>query len=182
MTTRLFTWMFFLTSFLGLASCSKKEEEPVKPPVQSVVTTVYLVRHAERDNASSPTDPTLSAAGEARARALQQVLANIPVAALFTTDTRRTRATLAPLATATNLVPQVYDALQPVALATSIRRDYVGKTVVVVGHSNTVLPQIEALGATRPVTEIAESEYNYLFTLRIVDGGAPTVVVSRYGL
>ncbi|MDB5236104.1 MAG: hypothetical protein JWR44_3097 [Hymenobacter sp.] len=179
MTTRLLLWMLFLTSSLGLANCSKKEETP-QPPVQPVVTTVSLVRHAEKDNASNPADPTLSAAGEARAQALQRVLANTTLTALFTTDTRRTRATLAPLAAAANLVPLVYDALQPSVLAARIRQDYAGKTVVVVGHSNTVLPQIEALGATRPVPEIAESEYDYLFTLRMVEGAAPTVVVSRY--
>jgi phosphohistidine phosphatase SixA len=181
MRARLFPWVLLLTSFLGLPNCSSKGEEPAPPAAQPVVTTVYLLRHAERDEASHPTDPTLSVAGQARAQKLSQLLANPAPAALFTTDFRRTRATLAPLAATTNVVPQVYDAAQPAALATLVRTQYVGKTVVIVGHSNTVLPQIEALGAPRPVAQIPDTEYDNLFKMTITDGAAPTVVVSKYG-
>ncbi|GAC1369883.1 MAG: hypothetical protein NVSMB30_08020 [Hymenobacter sp.] len=68
-----------------------------------LVTTVYLVRHAEKDSTSDPADPTLSAVGQVRAEALRQLLARRRPAGLFTTDTKRTRATLAPLAAATKL-------------------------------------------------------------------------------
>ncbi|TLM95539.1 histidine phosphatase family protein [Hymenobacter jeollabukensis] len=181
MSTRLFLWVLFLTGCLGLPNCSSKSEEPAPPAVQPVVTTVHLLRHAERDNASHPTDPTLSVAGQARAQELSRLLATPVPAALFTTDFRRTRATLAPLAAATNLVPQVYDATQPAVLAALIRTQYGGKTVVVVGHSNTVLPQIEALGAPRPLADIPDTEYDNLFKITLVDGAAPVVVVSKYG-
>ncbi|MBF9220527.1 histidine phosphatase family protein [Hymenobacter ruricola] len=169
----------FLSSALALSGCSSKKYVPPTPPVP--VTTVYLVRHAEKDNASNPADPTLSVAGEARAQELSKVLAGTTPAALFTTDFKRTRATLAPLAAATGVVPQLYDALQPVTLAALIRTQYAGRTVVVVGHSNTLLPQIEALGVARPVADIAESEYNYLFKVSMADGAAPAVTVSKYG-
>lgn len=181
MSARLLPWVLFLAGSVGVASCSSKAEEPAAPAAPPVVTTVYLLRHAERDNASHPTDPTLSVAGQARAQEVNRLLAPTAPAALFTTDFRRTRATLAPLAATTNLVPQVYDATQPAVLATLIRTQYVGKTVVVVGHSNTVLPQIEALGAPRPMVDIPDNEYNNLFKLTIVGGAAPTVVASRYG-
>ncbi|WP_426059362.1 SixA phosphatase family protein [Hymenobacter sp. B1770] len=166
-----FRWIIFLAGLLAVAAA----RPAAKPPV----TTVYIMRHAEKDLTPGLADPLLTPVGEARARALHQQLRRVKPAALFTTDTKRTRATLAPLAAATKLMPQVYDA--PAALAEQIRRNYVGKTVVVVGHSNTLLPLVTSLGAQAPLSEIKDEEYSYLFEVRIADGTAPTVKVMQYG-
>lgn len=57
-----------------------------------------------------------------------------------------------------------------------------GKSVIVVGHSNTLLPCIAVLGGTSPVKEISDGEYSNLFTVRIPDGSTPpTVTVRSYG-
>jgi phosphohistidine phosphatase SixA len=151
------------------------------PKSKPAVTTVYLVRHAEKDPASDPADPGLTAVGEVRAQALSRLLVRRRPAALFTTDTKRTRATLAPLAAATGLEPQVYDAKATTALAVRIRQEYLGKAVVVVGHSNTLLPLITSLGGTPPVEEIGDQDYDYLFTVHIAAGALPTVAVQGYG-
>lgn len=145
------------------------------------LTTIYLVRHAEKDLTPGLADPPLTPAGEARARALRQKLQRRQPAALFTTDTRRTRSTLAPLAAATLLSPQVYDARQPLALVQRIRQEFAGQAVVVVGHSNTVLPLIEALGVKPPLAEIKDEEYSYLFEVRISASGVASVKTSHYG-
>ena len=58
-------------------------------------TTVIVVRHAEK--LADEGDPSLSAAGVARAEALSQTLADLPVAVLFASRTRRARETLEPL-------------------------------------------------------------------------------------
>ncbi|WP_345236339.1 histidine phosphatase family protein [Hymenobacter saemangeumensis] len=145
------------------------------------VTVVYIVRHAEKDLTPGLADPALTSAGEARALALRKQLQRRRPAALFTTDTKRTRSTLAPLAQATKLTPEVYDARQPAALAERIRREHAGEPVVVVGHSNTLLPLIEALGAKSPISEIKDSEYHYLFEVRIPASGAAVAKVSSYG-
>ncbi|QKG56596.1 histidine phosphatase family protein [Hymenobacter sp. BRD128] len=149
-----------------------------KPPV----TTIYLVRHAEKDLTPGLTDPPLAPAGEARARLLAQRLRRYHPAALFTTtDTRRTRATLAPLAQATGLTPEVYRAQEPAALASHLRQDYAGKTVVVVGHSNTLLPLLSALGVAPLPGEIRDEEYNYLFKVTLREGQPAKLIMSRYG-
>ncbi|WP_151088664.1 histidine phosphatase family protein [Hymenobacter baengnokdamensis] len=159
---------------LVLATCASVA---ARPPV----TTIYLVRHAEKDLTPGLADPPLTAAGEARAQLLARRLEGRHPAALFTTDTRRTRATLAPLARATGLTPEVYTAKDPAALATRLGQQYAGKTVVVVGHSNTLLPLLAALGATTPLAEIREEEYNYLFKVTRRPGQPARLVVSRYG-
>ena len=144
-------------------------------------TTIYLVRHAEKDLTPGLADPPLTPAGEARAAMLSQQLARRHPAALFTTDTRRTRATLAPLAQATGLVPEAYDAKNQAALAAHIRQDFKGKTVVVVGHSNTLLPLLAALGVAPLPSEIRDEEYNYLFKVKMRQGQPAQLVMSRYG-
>lgn len=67
------------------------------------VTTVILVRHAERDDAAepkkTPPDPPLSAPGAKRAEELARVLAGTAIGAILTTDCIRTRSTAAPLET-----------------------------------------------------------------------------------
>jgi phosphohistidine phosphatase SixA len=136
-------WALLVLSAVGLGVAAA----PAAPAAPSVLT-VYLVRHAEKELAPGLADPPLTAAGQARAQALAGALRRAHPAALFTTNTQRTRATLAPLAAATGLAPQVYRAQQPGALADTLRRAYAGRTAVVV-HSNTLLPLLAALGGPR---------------------------------
>jgi len=146
----------------------------------AAVTTVYLVRHAEKDLTPGLTDPELSAAGKARALLLPKAVGG-KVAALFTTNTIRTRTTLAPLAAATGLEPQVYEARDPAALVARIRQEYAGKKCVVVGHSNTLLPLLAAFGASTSVGEIKDDEFSYLFKVSLPASGPATVEVLHYG-
>jgi phosphohistidine phosphatase SixA len=175
-------WSVLLVALLALAS-SAAAQTPVKSKSKAkpVVTTVYIVRHAEKDSTTDRADPTLSALGQTRALALRKTLVGRNPAALFTTDTKRTRATLAPLAEALKLEPQTYDPKRGRDLTDRILKDYAGKSVVIVGHSNNVLSLIDDFGATPPVEEIGENEYEYLFTVRLVTGEMPTVDMRGYG-
>ena len=165
-------WLSLLCCLLlGLATVA------ARPPR----TILYLVRHAEKDLTPGLADPPLTPAGEARAQLLARQLAKRHPAALFTTDTRRTRATLAPLAQATGLTPEVYRAQEPAALASHLSQDYAGKTVVVVGHSNTLLPLLAALGVAPLPGEIRDEEYNYLFKVTLRAGQPARLIMSRYG-
>ena len=114
-------------------------------------------------------------------RPLRQLLVRRQPAALFTTNTTRTRATLAPLAEALKVEPQEYDPRRGRDLADRILKEYPGKTVVIVGHSNTVLSLIDDFGLVPPVDEIGENDYEYLFTVRLVEGMMPTVDMRGYG-
>ena len=170
-----------LTGLLVFATTAAQAQAKPAGKAKPVVTTVYIVRHAEKDSTSDRADPTLSALGQVRAEALNQQLAKRHPAALFTTDTKRTRATLAPLAAATKLEPQTYDPRRGRDLADLVLKDYAGKSVVIVGHSNTVLSLIDDFGVVPPVEEIGENEYEYLFTIRLAEGMLPTVDVRGYG-
>ena len=170
-----------------LATAASRGQAPASPPkdkskTKPLITTVYILRHAEKDTAAATAaDPDLSAEGRARAQALNQTLAKRQPAALFTTDTKRTRATLAPLAAATKLEPQTYDPKRGRDLADLILKDYAGKSVVIVGHSNTVLSLIDDFGGIPPVDEIRDDEYEYLFVVRVAPGMQPIVETRGYG-
>ena len=68
-------WLLVLACALGFAALP---HEAASQALQT--TTVYLVRHAERD-AGNDADPGLSAAGRARAEDLRALLAEKPIAA-----------------------------------------------------------------------------------------------------
>lgn len=175
-----------LLTVMGALAVGSTVRAQVKPSgsktkIKPLVTTVYLVRHAEKDTTGHPADPPLSGVGQVRALALRQTLLRRQPVALFTTDTKRTRATIAPLAEALKLEPQTYDPHRGRDLTDRITKDYAGKTVLIVGHSNNVLSLIDDFGATLPVEEIKDNEYDYLFTVRLVEGLMPTVEVRGYG-
>ncbi|SMC00188.1 Phosphoglycerate mutase [Hymenobacter roseosalivarius DSM 11622] len=145
----------------------------------AAVTTIYVVRHAEKETSPALTDPPLTPAGEQRALTLRDTLGSRNIEALYVTNTVRSRATAAPLATALQRTPQVYD--KPADLAARILREQKGKTVLVVGHSNTLLPLVSALGATSEITTVEDGEYDYLFEVKVPPSGAATVVTHRFG-
>ena len=182
--TRLSTFCVLL---LLLASATSWAQAPadvkkMKVKIKPLITTIYIVRHAEKDTTTAGNaDPELSAEGRVRAQALSQTLAKRLPVALFTTDTKRTRATLAPLAAALKLEPQTYDPKRGRDLADRVLKEYAGKSVVIVGHSNTVLSLIDDFGGVPPLEEIKDYEYDYLFTVRVAEGMQPTVETRGYG-
>lgn len=143
-------------------------------------TTVYIVRHAEKADASR--DPALSAAGHARARALAHVVGDAGIDAIFVTDTERSRQTAAPTAAATGLTPTQYDARDAAALAATIAADHAGQQVLVVGHSNTLDDIAAAFGITG-LADLDESQFDRLYVVRRgADGRDSEVLELRFGV
>lgn len=115
------------------------------PAVPVALTTAIFVRHGEKA-ADDPRDPSLSPAGEARAKALAELLGHAGVTHLFASEYRRTQATLRPLADAAGLQITVLPAAAPQELVAALRALPAGAIAVVAGHSNTVPGLIDALG------------------------------------
>jgi phosphohistidine phosphatase SixA len=137
---------------------------------------VVLARHAEKEDGS---DPVLSEAGLARARALAHVLSRLPVDAIYTSQFVRTRMTAQPLAEATGVVPEVVDAGDVPGLVERITSG-AARTVVVIGHSNTVPAIARALGVP-DVPPIPERQYDDLLVVRLSEDGSATLLPLRYG-
>ncbi|KAA5548631.1 phosphoglycerate mutase family protein [Adhaeribacter rhizoryzae] len=147
---------------------------------QAGSTTIYLVRHAEKETRNpSEQDPDLTEVGQKRAQALKAYLEDVPVDAFFSTPYKRNQQTLAPLAQGRPL--QFYESHDYTLLRDKILSEHKGKTVVVVGHSNTLLPIIEAFGAKKPIKEITDRDYDNIFKLTILPKGKAKVEAGKFG-
>ncbi len=154
---------------------------PSSPPG---ATTVVLVRHAEKAT-DDPRDPSLSAAGQKRAEALAAVLEAADVKAAYSTQFKRTRATAEPLARHLGLSiverPITGDASAYARdLAREVLAQQAGKTVLIVGHSNTVPELVKAFSGAA-VAPLTEAEYDHLFVVVVPPTGAARLFKTRYG-
>lgn len=148
---------------------------------QEAESTVWVVRHAERADggAASTPDPELSAEGQARAAALARLLGEAGITTVHSTDYRRSRDTVTPLARILGVEVELYDPrdrTSMAALETALRSP--GRHLVV-GHSNTVPPLVERLGgdAGEPMPE---TEFDRLYLLRL-DGAQVETTILRFG-
>src|SRR6476659_2641000 len=113
---------------------------------------VFVVRHAEKQIDSNEPSVPLSEAGQARAKRLAAVLGRSGVTAIYSTDTVRTLATAEPLARALKISVRKYSAAGPDGrtdlrpLVRRMKSENPQDVVLVVGHSDTVPPLLEALG------------------------------------
>ena len=145
--------------------------------------TVILVRHAER--AAEPRgDPPLTEAGRSRADALVDAITG-QVDAVIVTPYRRTRETAVPIARIRGLTPVEVSPAGGLAahareVADSVLAGTAGRTVLVVGHSNTVPAIIAALGGPR-IPDLCEGEHARMFVLTIPADGAPRLKEQAYG-
>ena len=123
---------------------------------------IFLVRHAERAATSGrvPPDTGLSAEGKTRADHLGQQLKDAGIAAIFTTEYKRTQQTAAPLAHSLGIQPEIVSAGDLRSLIAKIKN--ATGNVLVVGHSNTLPQIVNALGVHVRVT-ISEGDYDNLF-------------------
>jgi broad specificity phosphatase PhoE len=146
-------------------------------------TTVVIVRHAEKVDES--TDPALADHGVRRADALAAALADAGVQTIYTTQYRRTRDTAAPLAALLGLQPVVIassgagTAEHAAEIATTIRERDAGRTVLVVGHSNTVPAIIQALGGP-DIGHIDDDAYTNLFIV-VISEHDTRLIRATYG-
>lgn len=152
-------------------------------------TTIIFVRHAEKLQGED--DPALSEAGQRRAAELARQLVDADVVAgvdaIFATQYRRTRETAQVVATAhreqleRDLPVNTYDAADTETVLAEILRNYKGKIILVVGHSNTLPQLIANLGASKKVPPIAEAEYDNIYVISIPWFGKTKTIRLRFG-
>jgi phosphohistidine phosphatase SixA len=153
--------------------------------VAATGTTIVVVRHAEKST-DDPRDPSLSAAGQQRARDLSVVLKDAGVTDIYVTQYKRTRQTAEPLAQASgaSIIERPINAANSATYAQDLAHEILtrsaGKSVLVVGHSNTVPDIVKALsGSTVPL--ITDAEYDHIFVVTIPSTGSPRLMELRFG-
>ena len=145
------------------------------------VTTIILVRHAERYNIEpNNQDPELTPEGLERAQEIARVFGEAGINAIYATQYKRTQQTVKPLADRTGVPVKVLQSNQTDELVNQLRTTNRGQTVFIAGHNNTVPAIVSSLsGETYP--NIPESEFDNLYIVTIYRFGKAKVVKLRYG-
>src|SRR6266851_2621847 len=143
------------------------------------VTTVILVRHAEKIIDPNNPDVDLSPAGQTRAQEIVRMFGDAGINAIYATQYKRTQQTVKPLADKLGLPVTVVNSKSTDDLLAHIRAQHSGQTIFVAGHNNTVPEIIYALGGPKyPI--IPESEYDNLYIVTVYRAGKAKVVKLKY--
>jgi broad specificity phosphatase PhoE len=145
MTKRFGFYFLLLSAFLSTATAQ---------------STIFIVRHAEKADATKDSD--LSAAGRARAEALAKTLRDANITEIYATEFKRTQQTAGPPAKALDITVTILPAKDNAALIAKLRAST--GNALVVGHGDTIPDLIKALGISDPIN-IAENDYDNLFAV-----------------
>lgn len=147
--------LFFGIVLLG-SSCTKN-------------TTFFIVRHAEKDLSYKGDDHfrPLSVQGHQRAGVLARRLDKGKIVKIYTTEYLRVQQTGDSLRIKQHIDTVIYSAKKTYFLD-KIKQDKLqGKTVLIIGHSNTVPEIIRNLGVKFDLKIIPDDEYNNLYQIKI---------------
>ena len=149
----------------------------------NTVTTVILIRHADRDvppaGTPDPPGPPLNDKGMARSKTLVHVLSTAGIQAIYTSDYTRAKMTAKLFFAAHPGLPLVRLNAAP-ELRDHILTHHAGQTVLVVGHTNTVPDLIELLGGPS-LPDIDDCEFDNLFVLVRYSTTSASVTRLKYG-
>ncbi len=128
----------------------------------------YIVRHAEKatQEANMSSDVPLTDKGKQRAEALKEILKDKKIAAVYSTNTIRTRSTAQPTADYFHLPIETYGPKPDSAFIHLIKSRK--KNMLIVGHSNTVDDIVNMLcGEKKVAGDLPDAEYNKLYIVRL---------------
>src|SRR5678815_106656 len=101
------------------------------------ITTVILVRHAEKKIEPNNQDPDLAPEGVERAQEIARVFGEAGINAIYATQYKRTQQTVKPLADRTGVAVTVLDAKDTNGLLKQIQTAHRGQTVFIAAVSYT---------------------------------------------
>ncbi len=158
-----FKYILFILLAINL-SC-KDEPTIDKSQEETSISTFYLIRHAEKDRSNpDDADPELTQQGLGRAMHWAEILADVELDAIYSTDYNRTSMTAAPTSVKQNIDVQYYDPRDIDIEA--LMADNEGKSVLIVGHSNTTPNLTNQLLGSEKYEGMEEDDNASLFIVR----------------
>ena len=153
---------------VGITSAQEATEKP---------TIVILIRHAEKGDDGTK-DPALAEAGIARANHLVSILKNTNVSAIYSSNYKRTKATVEPIAKSQHLEVRTYEPNKEEEIK-RILADNKGKTILIAGHSNTTPWAANFLTGSKLVS-FADSDYGNMLIVTFWDFGKTSMTWLNY--
>lgn len=132
-------------------------------------TTYYFIRHAEKDRSNpSEKDAYLTQEGHQRAQDWSIILQHTPFDAVYSTDFNRTKETAQP--TADNNRLEIINYSVNTGYDEAFKEATKGKTVLIVGHSNTIPDFVNAVIGHEKYNDIEDSNNGNLYIVTIING------------
>ena len=141
------------------------------------ITTYYFIRHAEKLRIDkTDRNPNLNDDGLKRAEAWKEVFSATSFDAVYSTDYSRTKLTAKPTADSKNLPILLYrpDNMYSEAFQNNTK----GKTVLVVGHSNTTNVFANKVLGEEKYDEINDSNNSNLYIVTVIDGKPSAILLK----
>lgn len=149
-----------LVALFVFQSCTQKTKN------EEEISTYYLIRHAEKDRSDKTNrNPNLMEVGLQRAESWARHFKDIKFDVIYSTDTNRTRQTATPTAKANNLALQLYypDNMDMEEFMLQNK----GKTVLIVGHSDTTPMLTNAILGEHKYPDISDDNNSNLYTITV---------------
>jgi broad specificity phosphatase PhoE len=141
------------------------------------ITTYYFIRHAEKLRVDkTERNPNLNLKGFKRAEAWKEVFSNISFDAIYSTDYTRTKLTAKPTADSKNLPILIYNPRDMYSKA--FQNQTKGKTILVVGHSNTTNVFANKVLGFDKYQEIKDDNNSNLYIVTLTDKKASSVLLK----
>lgn len=158
---------------MGLSACN---DDKIASDVgtDSAVSTYYFIRHAEKDrNNPEDVDPELNQRGLGRAMHWAEILNDVPLDAIYSTDYERTTMTAAPAAVKQDITVQYYNPGD--VNIEQFKADNSGKNVLIVGHSNTTPDFVNKIIGEEKYSPMDDYDNGSLFIVQLKGDNATDI-------
>ena len=158
------TIVLLLVVLTLVAAC--KESGKINVAEKENTSVYYFIRHAEKDRSDSTNkNPSLTIQGLERANKWALFFKDKNIAAVYSTNYKRTQQTALPIAKEQNLEIISYTAKE--LISEKFIADNKGKNIVIVGHSNTTPELVNSLLGEKKYEDIADRENNNVFIVTL---------------
>ena len=158
------TIVLLLAVFALVEAC--KESGKIYVSEKENTSVYYFIRHAEKDRSDSTNkNPSLTIQGLERANKWALFFKDKNIAAVYSTNYKRTQQTALPIAKEQNLEIISYTAKE--LISEKFIADNKGKNIVIVGHSNTTPELVNSLLGEKKYEDIADRENNNVFVVTL---------------
>lgn len=161
-------FILLLTVVIVLSSFSQEKVEAKENSTK--ITIYYFIRHAEKDRSDvTNKNPNLIQKGVFRAAKWSYVLDYVKFDAVYSTDYNRTKQTARPTAEKNNVEISFYNPKE--LYSEEFIKNTKGKTVLVVGHSNTTPMFVNAVIGKEKYENIDDNNNANLYIVTISGSG-----------
>ena len=171
-----YLFFLFIFAFIMPGQAQEKEQEIEQDSLSmmaqsKIKTAYYLIRHAEKDRSDpSNKDPNLTQQGLLRAAKWSYVLEHVNFDAVYSTNYNRTRETAEPIAERNGIDQLKIYSPSELDMKGFIAETH-GKTILIVGHSNTTPAFVNKLIGQEKYAQIDDSNNANLYIITMHEGG-----------